>query len=45
MSKDSSIFLDVVIGKDLLLVEKLTFFDINFVCPTGAVPRNNACGK
>ena len=45
MTKYFDFFIDVVIGKDLLIVEKLDFSDIEFVCSLGAIPLNNACGK
>ena len=44
MTKYFDFFIDVVIGKDLLLVENLDFSDIEFVCSQGAIPLNNACG-
>ena len=45
MTKYFDFFIDVVIGKDLLLVEELDFSEIEFVCSLGAIPLNNACGK
>ena len=44
MTKYFDFFIDIVIGKDLLLVENLDFSDIEFVCSQGAIPLNNACG-
>ena len=37
--------LDVEIGKDLLIAQKLSFSEPEYICQPGSIPRNNTCGK
>ena len=33
------------IGKDLLIAQKLSFSEPEYICQSGSIPRNNTCGK